>query len=220
MLTGSVNARREPRVVGDGPRPRVVLFGLPPVYESGLAAVLTSHGMVCSVLPRLAVLPGLLSQGPLVLVLPGARRAEVPVQLSGPAAGLSLVHVVDELSAAACADALCAGAAGVVGTTSDPATVATAVRSAAAGQTALPSSVARSLALGTREVAVELSGDERRWLRELADGSTVSALARSAGYSERETYRVLSAIYAKLGATNRIQALLIAERAGLLGDPP
>lgn len=61
---------------------------------------------------------------------------------------------------------------------------------------------------------------ERAWLRELAQGSTVTALARTAGYSEREMYRLLAKLYTRLAATGRTEALLAAERWGLLDPDP
>jgi DNA-binding CsgD family transcriptional regulator len=53
-------------------------------------------------------------------------------------------------------------------------------------------------------------------LRHLADSGTVASLARTVGYSEREMYRLLGGVYARLGASNRTEALLLAERWGLL----
>jgi DNA-binding CsgD family transcriptional regulator len=59
---------------------------------------------------------------------------------------------------------------------------------------------------------------ERDWLRYLADLGTVAGLARSLGCSEREMYRKLGGVYARLGASNRSEALELARRRGLLGD--
>ena len=199
-------------------RPRVALFGLPPVYAEGLAALLGTNGMRCTVLSQLGAVPELLSAGPLVLVLPGPRGGEVPRQPGAATGRLDVVHVVDRMSVESCAAALRSGAVGVVDVTSELEAIATAVRSAATGHTALPGDVARALARAGRAVDAELDQRDREWLRLLADGTTVSALARRTGYSERETYRLLSALYARLGCTSRIQALLIAERAGLLDE--
>jgi DNA-binding CsgD family transcriptional regulator len=55
-------------------------------------------------------------------------------------------------------------------------------------------------------------------LRLLGQGGTVAALAQSAAYSEREIHRLLAGIYRRLGASNRTDALLRAERWGLLDD--
>jgi DNA-binding NarL/FixJ family response regulator len=88
--------------------------------------------------------------------------------------------------------------------------------------TCLPLAAARMLsgAHGAGPRAV-LSARDIVWLRALADGVTVGSLARTAGYSQREMYRLLAALYARLGADTRTEALLRADRAGLLTtDPP
>jgi DNA-binding CsgD family transcriptional regulator len=90
------------------------------------------------------------------------------------------------------------------------------VRAAATGHTLLPLRVARGLCRSHAGRAPELLARERSWLRHLADSGTVASLAATAGYSEREMYRLLGSIYTRLGASNRTEALLLAERWGLL----
>ena len=63
-----------------------------------------------------------------------------------------------------------------------------------------------------------ITGDEAEWLRALADGATVAALAERIGYSERETFRMLGELYAKVGVRNRTEAIIWATRHGVL-DP-
>src|SRR5215212_3077932 len=75
------------------------------------------------------------------------------------------------------------------------------VWAASLGRTLLPAAVARELAA-------------------LAGSATVTSLAKSAGYSEREMYRLLSALYSRLGVTTRTEALLRADRWGLLRQRP
>jgi DNA-binding CsgD family transcriptional regulator len=48
----------------------------------------------------------------------------------------------------------------------------------------------------------------------LAGGSTVAELARIAGYSERMMFRLLRALYRKLSAQNRTEALMYAQGHG------
>lgn len=93
--------------------------------------------------------------------------------------------------------------------------VVLAVQAAVRAFTYLPADAARMLAGhdGDRPVITE---QEACWLRALVDGSTVASLARTVGYSEREMYRVLSNLYGRLGAGNRTEALLRADRWGLL----
>jgi DNA-binding NarL/FixJ family response regulator len=96
--------------------------------------------------------------------------------------------------------------------------VLTAIRAAANGYTLMPIDIARDLtAQGDATLPLpQLSDRELRWLRALADNGTVLSLARSSGYSEREMYRLLSALYERLGTSTRTSALLRADRLGLL----
>jgi len=96
--------------------------------------------------------------------------------------------------------------------------VVLAVDAAARALTCLPASAARALA-GANEDRPVLSVREASWLRALVSGTTVARLARSAGYSQREMYRLLGGLYRRLGATNRTEALLRADRWGLLATP-
>lgn len=82
-------------------------------------------------------------------------------------------------------------------------------------RTVLPTEIAHTLAhSGEADDGV----DERQalWLGALARGVTVEELGRSVGYSERAMYRHLGALYGRLGARNRTQALLQALRRGLI----
>ncbi len=110
------------------------------------------------------------------------------------------------------------GATGVVSTAMELEEAVTVIRCAASGQTLMPSAVARALCRPLSGPPPALDGRERGWLRTLADGGTVSVLARGVGYSEREMYRLLSGVYVRLGATSRTEALLLAERWGLLHE--
>src|SRR5215213_7861453 len=96
------------------------------------------------------------------------------------------------------------------------------VWAASRGRTLLPALVARELAARAETSAAvpDLSDQQVRWLRDLASSATVTSLAKSAGYSEREMYRLLSALYARLGVTTRTEALLRADRWGLLREQP
>lgn len=95
--------------------------------------------------------------------------------------------------------------------------VAVAVAGAWRALSCLPVSAARALSGGSNgQAPVALSARDVLWLRALADGVTVGSLARTAGYSQREMYRLLAALYSRLGASSRTEALLRADRAGLL----
>ena len=110
-----------------------------------------------------------------------------------------------------------AGASGVVACCANPEELAETVHAAVAGKTVLPSDVVRGLTADAERTGA-VSAEERAWLKALADGATVADLSRRFAYSERQLYRRLGALYARLGAGGKTEALLRAERAGLLAD--
>lgn len=64
--------------------------------------------------------------------------------------------------------------------------------------------------------AVRPTDEELGWLRALGDGSTVAALAESAGMSERVLYRRLGQLYRRLGVAGRTQAMMLGREEGWL----
>jgi DNA-binding NarL/FixJ family response regulator len=63
-----------------------------------------------------------------------------------------------------------------------------------------------------------ITPEEVEWLRFLAEGATVHELAEKVGYSERALYRVLHGLYGRLRVANRTEAILQAQRWGLLDE--
>jgi len=215
------------RVVHDEPPVRVVLAGLPPIYRHGLAAGFTAAGMVCTALSSMAELSGLLVElarlmaqgGVFVVIVASSEASALTTVLTDTEVGdVPLVHVVDDATAEVCGEALRVGATGVIALDAELSQVIGVVRAAADGQTLLPRQIARSLCRSQVGPVPQLLARERDWLRHLADCGTVAGLARTVGYSEREMYRLLGGGYARLGASNRTEALLLAERWGLLED--
>jgi DNA-binding NarL/FixJ family response regulator len=114
--------------------------------------------------------------------------------------------------------ALQAGASGAVSWTSPPDAVIAVVQAAREQQLLLPRDVVEAIASGI-VVAPTLRGvrqAEKAWLQMMADGHTVSDLARAIGYSEREMFRLLRSLYERMGVKNRTEALLKAAQCGLL----
>jgi DNA-binding NarL/FixJ family response regulator len=195
----------------------VVLSGLPPVYARGLQTVLHDSGAVGTVLQDLAQL-GVLLAGARPVVVIVSSLAQIPAALTaapGPARH-AVVVLVEEASPDACSDALRAGATGVITPDDDPQDVLAVLRCAGRGRTVLARAVAQSLCRPATLPPPSLSETERAWLRRLAAGGTVAGLARDCAYSEREMYRRLSDLYTRLGGRTRTEALLLAERYGLL----
>jgi len=94
-----------------------------------------------------------------------------------------------------------------------------AIKAAHRALSCLPTTAARALTGALEERTPALTSNERLWLRALAESVTVASLARSSGYSEREMYRLLGELYRRLGVTTRTEALLRADRLGLLHPP-
>lgn len=96
-----------------------------------------------------------------------------------------------------------------------------AVRAAAAGQTwvsALLAGTVRAELLEERSGgrSATLSPREREVLRRMATGASNAAIARGLGISENTVRNHVHAVLAKLGATNRTDAVAVAARRGLV----
>lgn len=130
-----------------------------------------------------------------------------------------VVAVLETADPAAQARAVSAGAAAAVARTATRERLRAVLDAAVSGDTLLPTGVVRALAgqaaSGQERLATPTS-QEIGWLRELATGRTVGQIADDAGYSERMMFRLLRRVYAKLGATERTQALMLAKERGWL----
>lgn len=191
----------------------VVLAGLPPVYAHGLHAGLTATGLRCTV--ARAATAGDLSGEP--------GRALVVVQPSGadPATDgppRAQVRVLADGSAQAYSDALQAGATGAFPPDAELGDIVRVLLCAGLGLTLLPVDVARGLSRPSTGPGPQLTSRELQYLRLLAGGATVASLSRQFAHSERDMYRLLSGVYQRLGARNRTDALLLAQRFGLLDE--
>jgi DNA-binding NarL/FixJ family response regulator len=131
---------------------------------------------------------------------------------------LVLVALLVDPTPDAYAEALRSGAAAAVAWEAAPEDIVKVLAAALAGGTLIPVGVAQALA--AKLPAVEdpdwITHEELRWLSILADGGTVHDLAQRVGYSERALYRLLHALYGRLGVSSRTEAILQASRRGLL----
>ncbi|MCX2730168.1 hypothetical protein OOZ19_07935 [Saccharopolyspora sp. NFXS83] len=132
-----------------------------------------------------------------------------------------LVALLDEPDPEDYRAALRLGADGLVAQDAALDEIITVLRLALRGSVLLPLDVARSLSAGTTRppTALNLTGVDRELLTRLAMGSPVADIAKSAGYSERQMYRLVREIYHRLGSRNRSEAIATATRWGLIsGD--
>jgi DNA-binding NarL/FixJ family response regulator len=124
-------------------------------------------------------------------------------------------------------DALHAGASGYLLKSTPGDRLIGAVRAAAAGETSLSPSILRRVldrALdrdhGRREadpVLERLTARELEVLRQIALGATNDEIARSLFITEATVKSHVGRIFAKTGARDRVQAVVLAHRAGLTG---
>ena len=140
-----------------------------------------------------------------------------------PAVAMLTTFVADDLIA----EALRAGAAGYILKDTDPAELVTAIRELAAGRPMLSPAVARTVIDGYLDGAddpdavqqvVRLSPREREILVLIADGSSNAVIGERLYLSSSTVKDYVSAILVKLGVTNRVQAAVLAHRAGLTDD--
>ncbi len=119
--------------------------------------------------------------------------------------------------------ALFVGADGFVDKNIDPVEFLQALRAAAAGDMVL-ATPASSSSLGAiaegierrREVEVKLTEREREVLVVAAEGLTARQIATRLGVRERTVTTHLARIYGKLGVGNRLAAIRLATRSGLV----
>jgi DNA-binding NarL/FixJ family response regulator len=141
-----------------------------------------------------------------------------------PAVAILTTFVADELIA----QALQAGAAGYLLKDTDPDDLTAAIRSLAAGRSTLSPQVTRTVIDGYLNNAHEtqaaglvgrLSPREREILVLLADGLSNGQIAERLHLSPSTVKDYVSAVLGKLETTNRVQAAVLAHRAGLAGKP-
>jgi DNA-binding NarL/FixJ family response regulator len=130
-----------------------------------------------------------------------------------------VIAVLADKSTRSHVQAILSGAVAAVARDALPETVRTVFEAAVGGKSLLPVEVLRALttwqSFPDEDESVP-STQEIGWLRELASGTTVARLADRAGYSERAMFRLLRALYLRIGARNRTEALMRAHEQGWL----
>jgi DNA-binding NarL/FixJ family response regulator len=100
------------------------------------------------------------------------------------------------------------------GTSSDE--LMTAIRAAARGETYVPPEIAAQLARAVRTPRERLTARERQIVALLAEGLSNRAVAERLGIAERTVKFHVGEILGRLGASNRAQAVAIAQSRGLV----
>ena len=154
----------------------------------------------------------------LVVAVPTSVEVSLLATITSTTEGTVVALVEDGFPAFSAA--LASGATSAVERSAEPARIAAVVEAAVAGDCLLPRGVAAEMARAAAHQSghPDVRARETQWIRRLASGATVAALAEEAGYSEREMFRLLHALYLRMGARNRTEALVMATRWGLLEE--
>jgi DNA-binding NarL/FixJ family response regulator len=183
-----------------------------PAYRRGLAVALCEHGFVVEELAA-----------PEAPTAADALALTVDSDESWNALGMiaekppPILALLENACAASYRRALRLGATGAVPREAPTEQIVRAICAVLAGTTLLPHSIARQLAEGAGAgEELPISESEARWLRAMAEGTTVATMAQGARYSERQMHRLIANLYKRIGAANRQQALVFAARCGIL----
>jgi DNA-binding NarL/FixJ family response regulator len=191
----------------------VVVVDPLPMFRQGAEAVLSAAGHVVDVQDDVLAWARHRHDGVVLLSLLTDDDWELLTRLRREVA---VVALLDGEQAAVGVRAVWAGATAVLPRDAPAAALLRTVEATADGQAVLPVAVVAALASGPSASRVPLAAEKLQWLRELAGGTTVAQVADAAGYSEREMFRLLKALYREMGVGNRMQALLLAKELGWL----
>jgi DNA-binding NarL/FixJ family response regulator len=197
----------------DGPSATVLVIERLPAYRRGLAAALAESGFVVGELG--AVEEPMRAADAIVLTVDCEESWAALVQVV--ASGLAVVALLEDSGVSSYRRALRLGVAGAVGRDAPTEQIVAVVRAALDRKTLIPCPIARRLAdrCGAEE-PLPISDSEARWLRAMAEGTTIASMAQGARYSERQMHRLIAKLYKRIGAANRQQALVFAARHGIL----
>ena len=219
----------------DAPRVRVIIVDDEPLIRSGIRAILGAD-------PNIEVLAEAGDGREAVDAVAGLRPEVVldirMPRLDGLAAIPEILHVQPETKVvvlttfgedAYIAEALEQGAVGFLLKASDPRELQDAVHAAASGAAYLSPRVAQRVIdrfrsgpqpeAAAQEAIGSLSAREREVLALLGAGRANSEVAQQLYLTEGTVKGYVSAILTKLGAENRVQAAILAHRAGLVSAP-
>ncbi len=198
---------------------KISVAGGSPTWRRGVSSVLAEAGYVSLEIEDLTSWkPGRGGRG-VVMAITGPQSLAQLVEFAELYPRMPVVAVVVELSLASFAEAIRAGAMAVIDDDEPLDALVTVIEAALRGRSAVPEPVIRAMAARiplAPDAASWVTEEEAAWLRDLANGRTVADVADRVGYSEREMYRNLRDTYARIGVTNRTEAIVWATRHGVL----
>lgn len=191
-----------------------------PAFRRWLVAALNQAGLkACEADGAEQLDPWLRQEGNRVVlatILGDGESVFVPIHRVRPDA--VVVALIPDWSRTHYESALRGGAAGALPRSASPDLITQAVQAAIRNYALVPIPVLLSLSGAATERAdplALLTELEIGWLKKLAGGTTVAALADLVGYSEREMHRLLRRIYRKMEVTGRTAAMIKAAKCGV-----
>ena len=153
-----------------------------------------------------------------LVAVASVRDVELVIDLRQAEKDLVVVALLPEISPMIVREAILAGACAVAGWDTSSDELVALLTAGVESRSILPTHLLQQLAIvpDNDSRVVELDHEQVEWLRALAKGMTINQLAESISYSEREVYRLLRALYDRLGVRNRIEALIWAAQRGIV----
>jgi DNA-binding NarL/FixJ family response regulator len=198
---------------------RIAVLDPLPMYRRGLMTVLGEAGLLAETPGDLLAWSQQEARSVIFLTLQSNTDWKLLAELRQARSDPLVIAVLAEVSVAAYLRALSSGAAIAIPRDASPQQMRQVFEHAVHGMALLPINVIRALAIAEPEPADDdgtPSSRELGWLRELARGVTVGRLAEQSGYSERAMFRLLHALYGRLGVSTRTEALIRASEQGWL----
>ncbi|MGY1848747.1 MULTISPECIES: response regulator [unclassified Blastococcus] len=154
---------------------------------------------------------------------PGGTRAIAAIRRADPMVRVVALSGLAEADAAI--EALRAGAAGFLPKTADPEALVRPLLAVLDGWSVVPEALLRQLLedaapAGQQSIVDQLTADERRLWRLIADGTSTVDIATTLHVSERTAKRLVAHLLRRLGVATRVEAAALAGRVGLgAGEP-
>lgn len=150
---------------------------------------------------------------------PGGLDALRSIKTASPATSTVALTGLDDVDSGLAA--LRAGADGYIVKSADPEHLIPPILAVAAGMSVVPSWLRDRLVSEVVRPRPDLSGlspDELAILQMICEGRETSDIAAAIAVSERTAKRLTAGLLRHLGVANRVQAAVLATRAGLLND--
>jgi DNA-binding NarL/FixJ family response regulator len=189
-----------------------IIHGVP-AFREGLCAGFTEAGLGACAVEDAADLPDRRWD---VCVLQLGAADVVPIRRRWPS--VRIVGMLRAPSVEQYRAALALGLEGVVAEEAEVGEIVALTLAALRGWLSLPQDVAHALAGPARPQWVDIDQRAVAWLAMVSRGESIASVAREAGYSERQMYRVMQGLYRAIGARNRAEAVALAARWGLIDE--